>query len=63
MTFYSALIAKATGLSDPVRIDMVENYMRHIYFHSTLNWQELEVLEKAAKESAEDLAQLGWNFR
>jgi hypothetical protein len=63
MTFYQALISKATGLTDPHRIDMVENYMRHIYFHSTLNWQELEVLEKAARESANDLALSGWDFR
>jgi len=63
MTIYSDLIAKATGLKDPLRIDMVENYMRQIYFHSTLNWQGKEELETAARESAEDLELSGWDFK
>jgi hypothetical protein len=63
MTFYSSLIAEATGLIDPKRIDMVEQYMRHVYFHSTLNWQEMETLYKAARESEQDLELLGWNFK
>ncbi len=63
MTIYSDLIARATGLKDPERIDMVENYMRHIYFHSTLNWQTKEELEVAAIESAEDLTLSGWDFK
>jgi hypothetical protein len=63
MTFYASLIANATGLTDPERINMVENYMRHIYFHSTLDWLELETLQHAAKESAQELALIGWNFR
>lgn len=63
MTIYSDLISKATGIRDSEKLNMIESYMRHIYFHSTLNWQELEVLQKAAKESAKELAQLGWNFR
>jgi hypothetical protein len=63
MTFYASLIAEATGLIDPKRIDMVEQYMRHVYFHSTLNWQEMETLYKAARESEQDLELLGWNFK
>ncbi len=63
MTFYSELIAKATGYTDPDKLDQIEGYMRHIYFHSTLNWQTAEELTKAAKESAADLESIGWGFR
>lgn len=63
MTVYEELIAKATGLTEKSKIEQVENYMRHIYFHSTLNWQTGAQLRKAARESAKDLEMLGWNFR
>lgn len=62
MTVYEKLIAQATGLADPDKISQVENYMRHIYFHSTLDWQTAAQLRKAARESAGDLELLGWNF-
>jgi len=62
MTIYSDLISRATGLTDPDKVEQVEGYMRHIYFHSTLNWQTREQLEQAAKESAADLEISGWNF-
>lgn len=63
MTCYQKLIAKATGLVDMDRIRMIERYMREIYFHSTLNWQTSETLERAARESAQDLTQIGWDFK
>ena len=62
MTFYAELISKATGQKDPDRLNMIEHYMREIYFHSTLNWQTAEQLETAARESAADLTALNWDF-
>jgi hypothetical protein len=63
MTFYESLIANSTGLSDIEKIRKVESYMRHIYFHSTLDWQELDALAIAAKESAAELCSIKWEFR
>jgi hypothetical protein len=63
MTCYEELISRATGLVDMHRIRMVESYMREIYFHSTLNWQDDKTLKRAARESAQDLAFLGWEFK
>ena len=63
MTIYTDLISKATGLSDPDKIQQVEGYMRHIYFHSTLNWQTERQLLKAAKQSAKELEMIGWDFK
>jgi len=55
MSFYQQLISEATGVTDINEINEIEDYMRDIYFHSTLSWQEREVLEKAAVESAQEL--------
>jgi hypothetical protein len=55
MNTYQKLIAEATGITDIEKIDEIEDYMRHIYFHSTLSWQERDVLIQAAKESAQEL--------
>ncbi len=52
MNLYQQIIAKATGLTDIDKIRMVEDYMRQIYFHSTLNWQTQSQLNRAAKVSA-----------
>jgi hypothetical protein len=59
MTIYEKVIAQATGLTDINQIREVESYMRHIIFHSTLNWQTQEQLETAAVEAAEDLEFIG----
>ena len=63
MTIYSELITQATGITDPDKVEQIEGYMRHIYFHSTLNWQTAAELTQAAKESAADLNAIGWGFR
>jgi hypothetical protein len=55
MNTYQKLIAEATGITDIEKIDAIEDYMRHIYFHSTLSWQDKETLVIAAKESAQEL--------
>ncbi len=63
MTIYSDLISRATGITEPAKVDMIESYMRHIYFHSTLDWQTTEQLEQAARESALEVAADGWRFQ
>lgn len=55
MNLYQQLIADATGVTDPKRLFRIEQYMRHIYFHSTLSWQDEATLVKAAKESNEEI--------
>jgi hypothetical protein len=63
MNLYQQIIAKATGLTDIDKIRMVEDYMRQIYFHSTLNWQTQSQLNRAAKVSAIELEASGWDFK
>ena len=63
MNLYQRLIAKATGLTDIDKIRMVEQYMRQIYFHSTLGWQTQSELYRAARASAIELEASGWNFK
>ena len=63
MTVYQELIAKATGLTDANKIDQVEQYMRQVFFRSTISWQTEEQLTEAAEISAQELEIIGWNFR
>jgi hypothetical protein len=56
------MIAKATGIDDVNKVDMIEQYMRHVYFHSTLSWQTQDELNKAARESAAELESINWQF-
>lgn len=63
MNMYGQLISNATGIVDEDRINMIEQYMRQIYFHSTLSWQEADDLHRAARESAQELEVSGWDFR
>jgi hypothetical protein len=62
MNLYQQIIAKATGIDDVNKIDMIEQYMRHVYFHSTLSWQTQDELNKAARESAAELESINWQF-
>ena len=62
MTVYQELIAKATGLTDANKIDQVEQYMRQVFFRSTMSWQTEEQLTEAAEISAQELEIIGWNF-
>lgn len=59
LTCYQEIIAQSTGLKDREKIDQVEQYMRHVYFHSTLSWQTRPQLARAARESAEELGLIG----
>ena len=53
-SYYQALIMEAVNCDKDEAI-IIEDYMRHIYFHSTLDWQTKEQLVKAAKESCREL--------
>lgn len=51
---YQESIIKATGCTPADAIE-VEDYMRNIYFHSTLDWQSKALFNKGAKESYNDI--------
>lgn len=55
MTFYQELISKAIGVSDLKVIDAVEDLMRNVIFHSTLDWQSREQLVQGAMEAKQVL--------
>jgi hypothetical protein len=51
MTGYAALIAEATGVTDPADLREIEDVMRHDVFHSTLDWQSRDVFIAGAVEA------------
>jgi len=53
MTYQESII-KATGCTPKDAIE-VEDYMRHIYFHSTLDWIPLKKFNKGARDSYNDI--------
>jgi hypothetical protein len=59
---YAKSISDATGIVDLVKLEMIGNYMRNVYFHSTLDWVDAKTFSKAAKESAIELEMLKWKF-
>lgn len=54
---YKRLIIEATSCSEADAAE-IENLMRDCIFHSTLDWQTREQLERAAREGQELLKQL-----
>lgn len=50
MSYYEQQIIAATGC-DPQVATILEDTMRHIIFHSTLNWQSKEQFDKGAREA------------
>lgn len=50
-TGYQELIQEATGVTDLEHIERIEDTMRHVIFHSTLNWQTREQLIQGAREA------------
>lgn len=50
-TGYQELIQEATGVTDLEHIERIEDTMRHVIFHSTLNWQTREQLMQGAREA------------
>lgn len=54
MSFYKELIIKATGCPESDAAE-IEDYMRDIIFHSTLDWQTVSMLETAANQAYGDI--------
>jgi hypothetical protein len=51
LTGYQGLIQEATGVNDRKLIERIEDTMRHVIFHSTLDWQTREQLMQGAREA------------
>ena len=51
--FYRNTISEAINVTDTAVLQEVENIMRDIIFHSTLDWQTMEQLQQGAKEAYE----------
>ena len=59
---YAALITEATGVSEALAVAKIEDLMRHVIFHSTLDWQSRAEFFKGAREAKEvmdEAAKLG----
>jgi hypothetical protein len=54
---YTLTIMSATGCS-PAEADRIEDIMRGVIFHSTLDWQTREELEEAARLAVMVLQQM-----
>ncbi|PKO77990.1 MAG: hypothetical protein CVU21_05485 [Betaproteobacteria bacterium HGW-Betaproteobacteria-15] len=52
---YQELIREATGVLDLEHLERIEDIMRNVIFHSTLDWQSRAQLEKAAREAMQIL--------
>ena len=50
-TGYQVLIQEATGVTELDHIERIEDTMRNVIFHSTLDWQTREQLEQGARET------------
>jgi hypothetical protein len=54
-TAYHDVITEAIGLTDPADLAGVEDWMRNIIFHSTLDWQTRPQLRAAARDAVVDI--------
>ena len=52
MSRYREIIKQTTGCTDAQAVE-VEDVMRNVIFHSTLDWQTREELEEAARLGVE----------
>lgn len=50
MSFYQQLIIKSTNCTE-TDARKIEEYMRHVIFHSTLDWQTKEQFEHGARKA------------
>lgn len=55
MNVYQEIIRLATGVTAPADLEEIEDYMRNVYWHSTLDWQGRGELEISAKKSWEEI--------
>ena len=51
---YKEMIIEASGCNEKDATE-IEDYMRNIYFHSTLDWQTKAQFDKGARESYQDI--------
>ena len=56
---YSDTITEATGVTNPSHLIIIEDCMRDIIFHSTLDWQDRETFKKGAREALEVCVAMG----
>lgn len=56
---YHDIITEATGEADPIKVQEIEDIMRHSIFHSTLDWQTKDQLADAARLAVDVLVELG----
>ena len=54
MNHYQKLIIAVTGCNEQDAAE-IEDYMRHVIFHSTLDWQTKAQFNKAAKTAWNDI--------
>lgn len=50
---YKPLISEATGETDFLKLEAIEDCMRNVICHSTLDWQTADQLKQAAREAVE----------
>lgn len=63
MRYTEERIQEATGLSDMRKIQLVEHYMREMYFYPwLLNSVSREAFDKGALVSVEELEKINWDF-
>ncbi len=55
---YRSLITEATGVTDPAMLARIEDYMRNVIFHSTLDWQSRRQLFSAARTANREIPML-----
>ena len=48
---YALAIHEATGVRSPTVLRQIEDTMRHVIFHSTLDWQDRDTFSKGAREA------------
>lgn len=59
MSLYSGIISRATGRTDQGELAKIEDTMRHVIFHSTLDWQTAAELTCGAIEAEAVLVAMG----
>lgn len=55
---YQTIISKATSVTDPAMLHRIEDYMRNVIFHSTLDWQSAAQLKRAARTAQREIPML-----
>lgn len=48
---YALAIHNATGVRSPAVLEEIQDTMRHVIFHSTLDWQDRRTFDKRAREA------------